>query len=205
MTIEERSDAQIIDDLVARLPPSASAELRDRLVAAAERDGLLDLSYRSVDSPLGPLLLAATPAGLVRIAFHCEGHDAVLARLAERISPRILRAPRRLDVAARQLDEYFDRRRRQFEVPIDLRLVQGFRRTVLECLQSVAYGTTESYTTLARAAGSPAAVRAVGSACANNPLPVVVPCHRVVRRDGVIGQYLGGTEAKRTLLALEAA
>ena len=162
-------------------------------------------SYRTVESPIGSLLLAATPEGLVRVAFEREDHDSVLERLATDISPRILRAPSRLDDIATQLDEYFAGRRRAFEIPIDLQLAHGFRRAVLEHLCDIAYGTTESYTAVAAAAGNPNAVRAAGSACAQNPIPLVVPCHRVVRRDGTIGEYRGGTEAKRALLTLEAA
>lgn len=177
--------------------------LHARLVAAAGERGLLDVAYRTVDSPIGPLLVAATPEGLVRIAFDCEGHDAVLAALAERVSPRILRAPDRLDAAARQLGEYFAGARRTFDLPLDLRLASPFRRTVVSRLQSIAYGTTASYAAVAAAVGNPAAVRAVGSACATNPVPVVLPCHRVVRSDGSIGQYGGGTAAKQALLALE--
>lgn len=177
--------------------------LHDRLVADADREGLLDVTYRTLDSPIGGLLLAATPDGLVRVAFECEGFDAVLARLAAEISPRILRDPRRTESAARQIEEYFSGRRRAFEVPVDLRLVRGFRRTVVEHLRDIPYGRTESYAAVARAAGNPSAVRAVGSACSHNPVPVVVPCHRVVRSDGSIGQYLGGTAAKEALLALE--
>ena len=157
-----------------------------------------------MDSPIGPLLLAATPAGLVRVAFEREDHDAVLAQLAADISPRILHSGRRTDDAARELDEYFAGRRRDFDVPVDLQLVHGFRRAVISHLSDIAYGATESYATVAAAAGSPAAVRAVGTACAHNPVPIVVPCHRVIRSDGAIGQYLGGVEAKAMLLALEA-
>jgi methylated-DNA-[protein]-cysteine S-methyltransferase len=197
-----------IDALLAAIPgPDAAtaARLHDRLVTRAERDELLDVSYRTLDSPLGPLLLAATSEGLVRVAFQGEDHDAVLARLATDVSPRILRAPRRLDGAATQLDEYFARRRRRFDLPVDLQLAHGFRRAVLTHLRDIAYGTTESYAEVAAATGSPAAVRAVGSACANNPVPLVVPCHRVVRSDGSLGGYRGGVEAKQRLLALEAA
>ena len=178
--------------------------LRTALATRADRAGLLDVAYRVVDSPLGPLLLAATPDGLVRVAFAGEGHDRVLAALAHDVSPRVLHAPGRLDAAARQLDEYFAGRRRAFDVAVDLRLAHGFRRGVLEHLRSIPYGDTESYAIVARAAGSPRAVRAAGSACASNPVPVVVPCHRVVRSDGSIGQYRGGIDAKRLLLALEA-
>jgi methylated-DNA-[protein]-cysteine S-methyltransferase len=181
------------------------AVLRERLATDADRDGLLDLAYRTVDSPVGLLLLAATSAGLVRVAFDGQGHAAVLEDLAREISPRILKAPRRLDAVARQLDEYFTGRRHRFDVAVDLRLARGFRRTVLEQLPNIAYGTTATYAAVATAAGSPQAVRAVGSACARNPVPVVVPCHRVVRSDGTIGGYAGGPAAKRTLLGLEVA
>ncbi|MEO5840560.1 MAG: methylated-DNA--[protein]-cysteine S-methyltransferase [Acidimicrobiales bacterium] len=179
--------------------------LHERLVNDAERDGLLDVCYRTVDSPYGALLLAATTQGMVRVAFDLEGHDAVLSNLAATISPRILQAPQRLDRAAAQLDEYFAGRRQRFELPLDLQLSHGFRRNVLVHLRDIEYGTTASYSAIAAAAGSPAAVRAVGSACATNPLPILVPCHRVVRRDGSIGQYLGGTDTKRALLAMESA
>lgn len=202
------TDQHVIDELTAStasLDSSTIDRLHARLVTDAQRAGLLDLAYCTVDSPVGSLLLAATPEGLVRIAFDSEGHDLVLAALAERISPRILRAPERLDGVARQLDEYFAGTRLSFDVPLDLRLVHGFRRTVLDHLRQITYGTIESYAAVAAAAGNPNAVRAVGSACATNPIPLVVPCHRVVRSDGTIGQYLGGTEAKQALLAMEAA
>lgn len=202
------TDQRIINELSASSagPYKAAVDLlQARLVADAERAGLLDVAYRVVDSPIGPLLLAATGEGLVRVAFDCEDHDVVLGILAERVSPRILRAPDRLDAAARQLDEYFAGTRRGFDLPVDLRLSRGFRRVVLGHLRAIPYGATQSYATVAAASGSPAAVRAVGSACATNPVPLVVPCHRVVRSDGGIGQYGGGTETKRALLALEAA
>jgi methylated-DNA-[protein]-cysteine S-methyltransferase len=185
--------------------PAAADRLHTRLVNAAAGAGLLDVAYRTVPTPIGTLLLAATSEGLVRIAFDLEGHDAVLATIAARVSPRILHAPARLDDAARQLDEYFAGHRRSFDLAVDLRLASPFRRVVLEHLRTIGYGRTESYATVATASGSPAAVRAVGSACATNPVPVVVPCHRVVRSDGTLGGYLGGLDVKRTLLALETA
>ncbi|MBA3523090.1 MAG: methylated-DNA--[protein]-cysteine S-methyltransferase [Geodermatophilaceae bacterium] len=194
-----------LDTAFADITPGAIAHLHARLAAAAQEAGILDVAYRTVDSPVGSLLLAATAAGLVRVAYAREDHDAVLATLAVAISPRVLRAPARLDGAVRELEEYFAGRRRAFDLPLDLRLTAGaFRRAVLAHLPDIAYGTTASYATLAAAAGNPKAVRAVGSACATNPLPVVVPCHRVVRSDGTLGQYLGGVEAKRALLSLEA-
>jgi len=201
------NEHQIIGDLEASFTdpdPEAAARLRARLAARAEGEGLLDVAYRIVDSPLGSLLLAATPRGLVRVAFQTEGHDEVLARLAVEVSPRMLRAPRRLDVVASQLDQYFAGRLRAFDVSVDLQLARGFRRAVLDHLREIPYGATETYATVAAAAGKPAAVRAAGSACSHNPLPVVVPCHRVVRSDGTIGQYLAGPDAKKALLDLEA-
>jgi methylated-DNA-[protein]-cysteine S-methyltransferase len=177
--------------------------LHQRLERDAATDELLDVAYRTVDSPVGTLLLAATTVGLVRVAYDVEDHDAVLAKLAAAVSPRVLRAPARLDAAAHQLDEYFTKRRTEFEVPVDLRLADGFRRSVIEHLRDIGYGRRESYADVATAVGSPRAVRAVGTACAHNPLPVVIPCHRVVRSDGSTGQYVGGPEAKSTLLELE--
>lgn len=171
---------------------------------AAAADGLVDVAYRTVDSPVGELLLAGTAEGLLRVAFASEGHDAVLEQLAAAVSPRVLRAPGRLDAAARELEEYFAGGRRRFDLPLDFRLAKGFRREVLAHLPEIGYGHTASYAAVAALTSSPRAVRAVGTACARNPLPLVVPCHRVVRSDGSQGAYLGGTEAKALLLALEA-
>jgi len=195
-----------MNDLLDAFPVEESDvdRLRGRLAAAAEAEGILDVAYRTVDTPVGPLLLAATEQGLVRVAYPNQGHDAVLQALADRISPRVLHAPARLDPVARQLDDYFAGRRRRFDVPLDWRLSTGFRSTVLHHLAAdVDYGRTASYAALAALAGNPKAARAVGTACATNPLPVVVPCHRVVRSDGTAGAYRGGPEAKLTLLALE--
>lgn len=197
------------DDLIHAIEhayPSDEADLRRlhaRLVDAAQADGVLDIGYRTVDSPVGTLLLAATELGLVRVAYEVENHDDVLQNLADRISPRVLEAPARLDVVAREFDEYFAGRLHTFDVPLDWRLSSGFRRTVLDHLSDIGYGHTASYATVAGLAGNPKAVRAVGTACATNPLPVVVPCHRVLRSDGTLGGYLGGVQAKRTLLDLE--
>lgn len=190
---------------VTAASPAKLADLHARLADAAASDGILDVAYRVVDSPVGPLLLAATERGLVRVAYANEDHDAVLNTLADRVSPRILLAPARLDAVSRELDEYFAGTRRTFDVPLDWQLSAGFRNTVLRHLAEIGYGRTASYAAVARLAGNPKAVRAVGSACATNPMPVVVPCHRVVRSDGAMGGYLGGLEAKRTLLTLEAA
>jgi methylated-DNA-[protein]-cysteine S-methyltransferase len=193
-------------DVAAQYPVDDNdlARLHARLAVAAERDDLLDVAYRTVDSPIGTLLIAATPAGLVRVAFSSEGHDDVLQNLSDRISSRLLHAPARLDAVTRQLDEYFAGSRHSFDVPLDWQLSKGFRRLVLEHLAAdISYGSTASYGTLARLSGSPKAVRAVGTTCATNPIPVVVPCHRVVRSDGTMGNYRGGPAAKRALLDLE--
>lgn len=198
----------MINDLLTGLSPvepDTMARLHTRLAATAQAEGLLDISYRTLDTPVGQLLLAATERGLVRVAYDGEGHERVLATLAERISPRILRSPARLDEPVRELDEYFAGRRTAFDLALDLRLASGFRRAVLDHLPEITYGTTASYAVVARLAGSPRAVRAVGTACATNPLPVVLPCHRVVRSDGTAGGYVGGRDAKLTLLGIEAA
>lgn len=183
--------------------PAALDRLRSDLASRADRSALLDLGYRTVDSPVGPLLLVASERGLTRVAFESQGHDAVLTLLAGTVSPRILRDSRRLDPAARELDEYFAGSRRVFDLPLDPTTTGEFRRTVQRLLPSIAYGHTVSYTELATLAGRPQAVRAAASACATNPLPVVVPCHRVLRTDGSLGGYLGGLAAKRALLDLE--
>lgn len=192
--------------LLSVLSPEDGApppHLRTRLNTDADAVGLLDVAYRTVDSPIGALLLAATEQGLVRVAFEVQGHDAALEDLATRVSPRILRAPRRLDTAAHEIDEYLTGRRTAFDLRLDLQLAAGFRREVLHHLPDIRYGRTASYAAMATAVGNPKAVRAVGTACAMNPLPLVIPCHRVVRSDGTIGQYAGGIPAKQTLLALE--
>jgi methylated-DNA-[protein]-cysteine S-methyltransferase len=205
MTTSSRRAADVIDRLAAPAGGTDLDRLHRRLEADAAAAGLLDVAYRFVDTPLGRLLVAATDQGVVRIAFELEDHDAVLDGLAATVGSRILRSGRRTDEPAHQLDEYFAGARTRFDVPVDLRLAGGFRLSVLEALRDIPYGTTASYAEVARAAGRPAAVRAAGSACAHNPVPVVVPCHRVVRGDGSIGQYLGGTQAKAALLALERA
>jgi methylated-DNA-[protein]-cysteine S-methyltransferase len=198
---------QLIHDL-NRSGPDESDRLRrlhERLGAAAQADGLLDVAYRTLDTPVGPLLIAATEVGLVRVAFETEGFDAVLQSLSDEVSPRVLHDAARLDSTARELDDYFVGRRRVFDLALDWRLTRGFRAEVQRHLAEIEYGHTATYAAVALLAGNPKAVRAVGSACATNPLPVVVPCHRVVRSDGTMGNYLGGVEAKRALLALEAA
>ena len=193
------------DILSAPVDAETMNRLHRRLVHEAEQERLLDVAYTVVDSPLGRLLLAATPRGLVRVAYASEEHDQVLDTLAQRLSPRILRAPQRLDVVARELEEYFAKHRQVFDVPLDLSLSHGFRRLVQQHLPEIGYGQTRSYRQVAELVGNPNAVRAVGTACATNPLPVVIPCHRVLRADGSLGGYIGGAAAKATLLNLEAA
>jgi len=175
--------------------------LRDR--AAAE--GLLDVAYATADSPFGTLLLAKTPRGLVRLGLPGEDVDATLADLAGRISPRVLEDPARLDEERRELDDYFAGRRHAFELPIDWQLSGGFLLRARQGIAAIPYGETRTYTDLARGAGNERAVRAAGSACSRNPIPLVVPCHRVLRSDGSLGGYAGGLEMKQRLLELEQA
>lgn len=179
--------------------------LRARLALAVQERGLLDVAYRTVDTPVGEMLLAATEIGVLRLAFAVEGFDQVLDTLARKVSPRVLRAPARLDRLAFEVEEYLTGSRRSFDLPLDLTLTTGFRREVVQHLPEIPYGGTATYTEVAALAGNSRAVRAVGTACAKNPLPLVVPCHRVVRSDGTTGQYAGGPAAKRWLLDLEAA
>jgi len=170
---------------------------------AAEAAGLLDVAYATLDSPVGELLLAATPRGLVCVGY--DGEDA-LSRLAARVSPRVLSAPRKLDPVRRELDEYFAGRRRRFDFQLDWALARGeFGRRVLKATAQVPFGSVASYRSVAEAAGSPRAVRAAGNALGGNPLPIVVPCHRIVRTGGALGGYTGGLERKLKLLALEGA
>jgi methylated-DNA-[protein]-cysteine S-methyltransferase len=196
--LERRLQRAIRDPAGANL-----TRLHARLVERAETSGALDVAYRTVDSPLGPLLVAATPAGVVRVSFGLENPQDVLEALAADVSPRMLEGGRRLDAVCAQLDGYFGGRLHHFDVPVDLQLVHGFRRQVLQSLLGIPYGRTASYRDVARSAGSAGAVRAAGTACATNPIPILVPCHRVVRSDGAIGGYRGGVEAKRWLLDLE--
>jgi methylated-DNA-[protein]-cysteine S-methyltransferase len=189
-----------------RAPDPALDDL-DALVAAAleraDADDLVDVAWAVQDTPIGPLTLAATPEGLVRVGF--GGEDRVLDELAAEVSPRVVRLPARLDDVRHQLDEYFEGRRRRFEVRLDRRLSHGYRREVLEALSEVPYGETVSYKDLAVRTGNPGASRAVGGAMATNPIPIVVPCHRVLRSGGALGGYGGGIDVKVWLLRLEGA
>jgi methylated-DNA-[protein]-cysteine S-methyltransferase len=190
----------------ARETAAAWQAARERLIARAGAEGLIDVAVERHDSPLGRLFVAATAKGLVRLGLPGGSEERFLSELAERISPRVLISPRAVITGARrQLDEYFDLRRRDFELEIDLRLARGFRREVLVATSWIPYGSTGTYTTVAAAAGSPRAVRAAGTALAQNPVPIVVPCHRVLRSDGALGNYGGGPEMKAELLHLEGA
>lgn len=192
-------------DLPGALPAPPLDALRARLAERAAAAGLLDVAYRSLDTALGTLLVAATPAGLVSVTFDGAHPEQTLDRLAVELSPRLLEAPARLDDAARRLERLIAGRARAFDGPLDLSLARGFGREVVERLREIPYGETRSYAEVAAAVGSPRAVRAVGTACRRNPLPIAIPCHRVVRSDGSLGQYAGGAEAKRLLLGVEAA
>jgi methylated-DNA-[protein]-cysteine S-methyltransferase len=191
--------------LSAPVDDATLARLHRKLEADAAGADLIDVAYTIVDSPVGELLLAATRKGLVRVAYANEDHDRVLRTLGETLGWRILRAPGRLDVAAREIEEYFARQRQSFDLEVDLSLSHGFRRLVQTRLPEIGYGQTRSYQQVAQLVGNPKAVRAVGTACATNPLPIVVPCHRVLRSDGSLGGYIGGPGAKSALLNLEAA
>jgi methylated-DNA-[protein]-cysteine S-methyltransferase len=175
----------------------------DRLAERAGAEGLLDVAYANVDSPFGPLLVATTPSGVVRVNLPTYDPEETLEELAARISPRILEAPARLDDARRELDLYFEGKLTEFDLPIDWQLTDGFRKKVQRAIARIPYGQTRSYTEMARSAGNERAVRAAGTACGSNPIPIVVPCHRVLRTGGGLGGYGGGLPMKEALLQLE--
>jgi len=198
------------DDLESRLSAGATpdldldlAQLRAVLARRAAQDGLLDVAYGTYDSPLGPLTVFVTPRGLVRLSYPGEPVDDQLDELATLISPRVMAAPERTDDVRRQLDDYFGGTRRDFELPIDWRLLRGFRADVLRATSQIPFGSVISYRDVAAAAGSPNAYRAAGNALGSNPIPIVVPCHRVVHAGGGLGGYTGGLERKQFLLRLE--
>jgi len=175
----------------------------NRLTERAAEEGLLDVAYTTADSPFGPLLLASTPRGLVRVGLPNQDAEQLLGDLAERVSPRVLEAPAQLDRVRRELDLYFEGKLTDFDLPLDWRLSRDFRRRVLRAIARIPYGQTRSYTEMARRAGNERAVRAAGSACGSNPIPLVVPCHRVLRTGGALGGYGGGLPMKEGLLRLE--
>jgi methylated-DNA-[protein]-cysteine S-methyltransferase len=184
--------------------PAAPAELLERMVRRAEDEGLVDISYGEMDSPLGPLLLAVTDAGLVTLSYTDFAPDT-LDQLARRMSPRIVRRPARTDSVRRQLEEYFVRRRRDFDLSLDWSLIRGFGREVLRVTAAIPYGQVSTYGHVAAEAGNPRASRAAGNALGHNPIPIVIPCHRVLRRGGGLGGYTSGIERKQLLLDLEGA
>ncbi|HEY6608159.1 MAG TPA: methylated-DNA--[protein]-cysteine S-methyltransferase [Candidatus Limnocylindria bacterium] len=196
------------DDLERRLAARDTPELdldalRADLARRAADAGLLDVAHASFDSPLGPLTVFVTPRGLLQLSYPGEPLAAQLDEVAARISPRILAAPERTDAVRRQLDEYFSGQRRRFDVPIDWRLVRGFAGNVLRATSRIPFGSVSSYRAVATDAGSPNAYRAAGNALGSNPIPIVVPCHRVLHAGGGLGGYTGGLDRKRFLLGLE--
>ena len=180
------------------------SDFAGRFASRAAEEGLVDVAYASVDTPIGSLVVAGTERGLVRLGLPEEPLDDVLVELAEFVSPRVMAYPRRLDEARRELDQYFAGKRERFELPLDWRLSHpGFYRRVLRVTAKVPFGEVITYSQAAERAGSARAFRAAGSALGSNPIPIVVPCHRVVRSGGDIGNYGGGPELKRFLLKLE--
>jgi methylated-DNA-[protein]-cysteine S-methyltransferase len=177
--------------------------LTKALAQRAGASGLLDVAYAELESPIGELLVFVTPRGLLRVKYADEPIEGVLADVAARVSPRILRAPSRTDAVRRELDGYFALRRRSFDLPIDWSLVGGFAGRVLRETARIPFGDIRSYGQVASRAGSPRAARAAGNALGSNPIPIVVPCHRVLHANGSLGGYSGGLDRKRYLLALE--
>ena len=175
----------------------------ERLMRRADKEGLVDVAYGTMDSPIGALLVATTDKGLVRVSFPTETEGIVLEELARRISPRVLKAPRRVATAVRELDQYFAGRRRTFDVPLDWSLVRPYARKVLRATSRIPFGKVSTYREVAGKAGNPAASRAAGNALGSNPIPIVVPCHRVLRTGGGLGGYGGGLDVKELLLKLE--
>jgi len=173
------------------------------ITETAASAGLVDVAYATLDSPVGTLLLATTPQGLVRLAYLNDDEATVLEELSDKVSPRILAAPRRLDEPRRELDQYFAGRRREFQIPLDWRLTRGFTRRVLQATANVPYGVTTTYKQVATEAGNGLAFRAAGNALGSNPIPIVVPCHRILHSGGGLGGYTGGVERKRVLLGVE--
>jgi methylated-DNA-[protein]-cysteine S-methyltransferase len=194
-----------LERALAKLGSVDASEAQERFLRRALDDGLIDVAYAPVDSPVGELVAAVTPRGLVRLAYEDGRGDAVLAELADRVSPRVIEAPARLDDVRRQLDEYFEGHRRAFDLGIDWSLTRGFTRRVLQSTAKVPFGELATYREVATGAGNAAAVRAAGNALGSNPMPIVVPCHRIVRTGGAMGGYTGGVERKEFLLTLEGA
>ncbi len=195
------------DDLAGALRrldiDAASRAAAAAVPEAARRAGLLDVAYATVDSPFGPLLVAATRRGLVRLAYPNEPVDRALEELARGVSPRVLESPASLDGLRRQLDEYFEGERRRFDTRIDWSLTRGFTTRVLRATARIPFGGVSTYRDVAGRAGNDRAYRAAGNALGSNPIPIVVPCHRVLHADGGLGGYTGGLARKEFLLRLE--
>lgn len=193
-----------MNDLERELAAGFPAGEPPDVTAIADTTGLVDVAYATFDSPVGTLVLAATDRGLVRVAYlNGRGLDEVLEELARKVSPRVLGVPRRLDEGRRELEQYFAGRRTGFELPLDWRLTHGFGRRVLEATARIPYGSVSTYKQVAAEAGSPRGSRAAGNALGANPLPIVVPCHRVLHSTGGLGGYTGGLERKELLLGVE--
>ena len=189
---------------------------RDDIAAAAERAarafnaraaeaGLVDIAYGWIDTPVGRLLVASTEDGVLRVGFPSESIDRTLEDLARKVSPRILEDGLRLERTRRQLGEYFEGRRKSFDMPLDRRLIHGFHRQVLDVTERIPYGSVSTYKIVAEKAGSPRASRAAGNALGSNPIPIIIPCHRVVNTGHGLGGYGGGLDKKAMLLNLEGA
>lgn len=185
-------------------PDAEAAEAAARLARRADEEGLVEVAYTTFDAPIGTMLVATTRRGLLRVGLPTETFDHLLTRIADDVSPLVLELPRRTDDARRELEQYFEGGRREFGLPLDWRLAHGdFTRRLLRDLDQVPYGEVITYSEAARRAGSPRAHRAAGNALGSNPIPVVVPCHRVIRAGNVLGNYGGGPELKRYLLEHE--
>jgi methylated-DNA-[protein]-cysteine S-methyltransferase len=195
--LRRRDDAAGIAERAARAAQAATQR--------ASREGLVDIAYGWVDTPIGKMLAAATEDGLLRLGFQEERVDLTLEDLARKVSPRILQDDRRLEKVRRQLGEYFEGRRKVFDMPIDRQLIHGFHRQVLGVTERIPYGQVSTYGEVAGRAGNPRASRAVGNAMGSNPIPIVIPCHRVVRTGHALGGYGGGLYIKQLLLDLEGA
>ena len=192
-----------LEQALERVGPVDASAAQERFLRRAIEEGLVDVAYAPVDSPVGELVVAVTPRGLVRLAYEDGRGDAVLSDLAARVSPRVIEAPARLDDVRRQLDEYFAGRRHAFDLAIDWELTHGFTRRVLQSTARIPFGELGTYRSVATGAGNAAAVRAAGNALGANPMPIVVPCHRIVRTSGALGGYTGGVQRKEFLLTLE--
>jgi methylated-DNA-[protein]-cysteine S-methyltransferase len=200
----EMTEKALAEALARRAPgDDRLAAVNAAVLDRAESEGLLDVAYAEVDSPYGELFLAATEKGVVALGLPNREPETLLERIAERVSPRILEAPARLDGPRRELDAYFEGKLHDFSTPVDWSLTRGFSDRALHIVAGIPYGKTLSYTEVAERAGNRKASRAAGTACATNPIPLIVPCHRVLPASGIPGNYGGGPEMKRSLLELE--